>query len=112
MKCYNHPDRDAVGVCIKCGKAVCAEDSIVVDGKLYCKDCNKSAETGPVFSSSKRLYKSRKNKLLCGVCGGIADYLNIDPTIIRVLWVLFCLAGGSGVIAYIILCLIVPEEPA
>lgn len=108
MKCYYHPDRDAVGVCVKCGKAVCAEDSVIIDGKLYCKECGKTIGSP---GTSKKLYKSRKNKILCGVCGGLADYFGIDPTIIRVIWVLFCLAGGSGVIAYIILCLVMPEEP-
>ncbi len=108
MKCYYHPDKDAVGVCVRCGKAVCAEDSVIIDGKLYCKECSKTiGSTGP----SKKLYKSRRNKILCGICGGLADYFGIDPTIIRVIWILFCLAGGSGVIAYIILCLVMPEEP-
>lgn len=57
----------------------------------------------------KRLYKSTKNRMVCGVCGGIAEYLNIDPSIIRVLWVLFACAGGSGLIAYIIIAIILPE---
>ena len=39
MKCYNHPDREAVGVCVGCGKAVCQECAVEVDGKIYCKDC-------------------------------------------------------------------------
>ena len=59
----------------------------------------------------KRLYRSTKNRRLCGVCGGIGDYFNIDPVIVRLLWILFTLAGGGGIIAYIIACLIVPEEP-
>jgi len=59
----------------------------------------------------KRLYRSRTNRRLCGVCGGIGEYFNIDPVIIRLLWILVTLAGGGGIIAYIIACLIVPEEP-
>lgn len=109
MKCYNHPDKDAVGVCVNCGKAVCAEDSVVIDGKLYCKDCSPSQSQKT--SEEKKLLRSRKNRILCGVCGGIGEYLKIDPTIIRVIWLFFVLAGGSGIIAYIILCLIIPEEP-
>ena len=50
----------------------------------------------------KRLYKSGKNKVLCGVCGGIAEYFNIDPTLVRLGWIVFCALGGSGVLAYII----------
>ena len=58
----------------------------------------------------KRLYKSNVNKMLDGVCGGIAEYLNMDPTLIRLGWVLFCALGGSGIIAYIIAAIIMPEE--
>ncbi|MBO4213834.1 MAG: PspC domain-containing protein [Lachnospiraceae bacterium] len=57
---------------------------------------------------NKRLRKSEERKI-CGVCGGIAEYLNVDPTVIRLLWVLFCLAGGSGIIAYIIAAVIMPD---
>lgn len=57
----------------------------------------------------KRLYKSNMNKMLCGVCGGIAEYFNIDPTLVRLGWVIFSLAGGSGVLAYIIAAIIIPD---
>ena len=59
----------------------------------------------------KRLYKSNVNKMLDGVCGGIAEYLNMDPTLIRLGWVLFCALGGSGIIAYIIAAIIIPRNP-
>ena len=55
----------------------------------------------------KRLYKSRNNKMICGVCAGIADYFNIDPSIVRVLWAVLALAAGTGVLAYIA-CAIIP----
>jgi phage shock protein PspC (stress-responsive transcriptional regulator) len=58
----------------------------------------------------KRLYRSKKNKMLAGVCGGIAEYFNIDPTLIRLLWVLFALMAGGGLIAYIIAAIIIPSE--
>lgn len=48
--------------------------------------------------------------MLAGVCGGIAEYFNIDPTVIRLAWVLFSLCGGSGVLAYIIAAIIIPKE--
>lgn len=57
---------------------------------------------------SKRLYKS-KNRMLAGVCGGIAEYFSIDPTLIRLAWIVFCALGGSGVLAYIIAALVIPE---
>jgi len=59
----------------------------------------------------KRLYKSRNDKKISGVCGGIANYFDIDPTLVRIAWVLFSLAYGSGIIAYIIFALVMPEEP-
>lgn len=57
----------------------------------------------------KRLYKSRNNKMICGVCAGIADYFNIDPSIMRVLWAVLALAAGTGVLAYIACAIILPE---
>lgn len=59
----------------------------------------------------KRLYRSRIDRRIAGVCGGIAQYINLDVTIVRLLWALFCLAGGSGLIAYIAAAIIIPEEP-
>jgi phage shock protein C len=56
----------------------------------------------------KRLYRSRKHKLIAGVCGGLAEYFNIDPVIVRILWVVFF---HIGLLAYIILWVIVPEAP-
>ena len=57
----------------------------------------------------KRLYKSRNNKMICGVCAGNADYFNIDPSIVRVLWAVLALAAGTGVLAYIACAIILPE---
>jgi phage shock protein C len=59
----------------------------------------------------KRLYRSLDERMLAGVCGGLAEYFNMDPTLIRVLFVILSLAGGPGIVAYIILAIIVPEEP-
>ena len=58
----------------------------------------------------KRLYRSKTNRTIAGVCGGIGEYFNIDPTIVRLLWIGFCLAGGAGIIFYIAALIIVPEE--
>ena len=57
-----------------------------------------------------RLVKSRTNKLLTGVCGGIGELIGIDPTIIRLIWAALSLAGGSGVILYILAAVIIPED--
>ncbi len=58
---------------------------------------------------NKKLAKSRNDRKLCGVCGGFAEYLNLDPTVVRLIWVLLAIAAGSGVLAYIICALIMPE---
>ena len=59
----------------------------------------------------KKLYRSRTDKKLCGVCGGLAKYFNIDPTIVRLALVLCVLFAGFGILAYIIAALVIPEEP-
>ena len=58
----------------------------------------------------KKLYLG-KDKKLCGVCSGIGEYLEVDATVIRLAWIVFCLMGGSGVLAYIIAALIIPKNP-
>ncbi len=57
----------------------------------------------------KKLYKSNTDKKLCGVCGGIAEYFDVDSTIIRLAWVLLTLFVGCGIIAYIIAALVMPK---
>ena len=58
----------------------------------------------------KRLYRSRDSRMLCGVCGGIADYFNVDPTLIRLGLVLLA-CTGSGILAYFIAAIIIPDQP-
>ena len=59
----------------------------------------------------KKLYKVGQGKMLDGVCAGIAEYFNVDPTVIRLAWVVFDLMGGAGVLAYIICAIIFPRKP-
>lgn len=58
----------------------------------------------------KRLYKIENGKKVDGVCGGIAEYFDIDPTLIRLLWIIFTCCGGSGIIAYIIAAIVMPRK--
>ncbi len=60
----------------------------------------------------KKLYRSQTNKKIAGVCGGLANYLNIDPTIVRLIWALVVLCAGAGLLAYIVCALIIPQEPS
>ncbi len=60
--------------------------------------------------SGKKLYRSRDDKFLAGVCGGLADYFNMDSNLIRILWIILILFKGAGVLVYLIAWLIIPEE--
>lgn len=60
---------------------------------------------------TKKLYRSSTDKKLAGVAGGIAEYFNVDPTLVRILFVVFSLAGGPGLLLYGILWLVMPEAP-
>jgi phage shock protein C len=61
---------------------------------------------------AKKLYRSLKDRKIAGVCGGIGEYFDTDPTLIRLLAVALVLAGGSGILGYILAWIIVPEAPA
>jgi phage shock protein PspC (stress-responsive transcriptional regulator) len=58
----------------------------------------------------KKLFRSRTNKKLLGVCGGIGEFFDVDPTIIRLLWIFGFFAVGLGLIAYLIAAIVIPEE--
>ena len=59
----------------------------------------------------KKLYRNSQNRIIAGVCAGLAEYLNIDPTIVRVIWALVSISG-AGLLAYLICALIIPEKPS
>lgn len=59
----------------------------------------------------RKLTKSNGNRMLAGVCGGIAEYFGIDATLVRLGWVLLCALGGSGVLTYLIAAIIIPRSP-
>jgi len=90
---------------------------------MFCPQCGKEYETRVNFCchcgaalfapsiSRKTLYRSRTNKRIAGVCGGFAHYLDLDPSLVRILWVLLVIFAGCGILAYIIAWIIMPEEP-
>ena len=57
----------------------------------------------------KKLYRSQTNKKLAGVCGGLGEYLNVDPTVIRLIWAILCVCAGVGLLAYLIAALVIPS---
>jgi phage shock protein C len=60
---------------------------------------------------TRKLYRSKTNRQVAGVCGGLAQYFNMDVTLIRVLFVLLAVLGGSGIVLYLAMWIIVPKEP-
>ncbi len=58
----------------------------------------------------KRIYRSQKDRILSGICGGFADYFHVDPSVIRLVWIFFTLFGGSGILAYVLAIVIIPNE--
>ena len=88
--------------CPKCGK----EYSQKVN---FCCHCGTAMYT-PV-RAQKKLALSRRDKKIAGVCGGFAEYLELDPTLVRLLWVLMAFFGGWGLIAYLVAWIVMPLEP-
>jgi phage shock protein C len=64
-----------------------------------------------IVDMEKRLYRSRNDRKLAGICGGIAEYYGWDPTLVRVAWIVLTLLGGSGILIYLIMWLVMPEAP-
>lgn len=89
--------------CNACGKAI-AEDA------RYCTYCGTVVGSAP---RSKQLIRSRSNRKIAGVCAGFGHYLDLDISLVRILWVFVTLMAGGfpGVVAYILAWIIVPEEP-
>jgi phage shock protein C len=97
-------------ICPNCQKDIAA-------GSRFCYNCGaKQPETAtppapPVYSARKRFVRSTNDRKIAGVCAGVADYFDMDPTIVRVLWLLATLVPGPNIIAYIVLWIAVPEGP-
>jgi phage shock protein PspC (stress-responsive transcriptional regulator) len=76
------------------------------------KESSGKTESTPLLSGMNNIYRSRNNRLIAGICGGIGEYFNIDPAIIRLVWILASFASiGLGLIVYLILIFVFPERP-
>lgn len=89
----------------------------IADHSNFCYSCGARLVAGAAGVASpaapaKRLTRSSIDKKIAGVCGGLAEYFDIDPTLIRVLWLLLVLCGGTGVLAYLILWIALRVAPA
>jgi phage shock protein C len=100
-------------ICPKCQKEI-------ADGSKFCYNCgakliaDASAAPSPTYTAppAKRLMRSSRDKKLGGVCAGLADYFDLDPTIVRVVWLLAVLLAGTGFLVYLILWIVLPLAPA
>jgi phage shock protein C len=63
------------------------------------------------MAETRKLYRSRSNRQIAGVCGGLAEYFNLDATLLRVLFIVLAVLGGSGIVLYLAMWIIVPREP-
>jgi phage shock protein C len=63
------------------------------------------------MNSPKKLYRSKKDVWIAGVCGGLGEYLGVDTMTIRILWLIFTVLGGSGILIYLLCWLLIPVEP-
>ena len=99
-------------ICPSCQKEV-------ADGSKFCYNCGRQlaadvagAASSPVGPQPvKRLMRSSRDKKIGGVCAGLADYFDVDPTIVRVVWLLAIFFGGTGLLAYIVLWIVLPLAP-
>ncbi|MGC1182502.1 PspC domain-containing protein [Legionella sp.] len=64
-----------------------------------------------LIKSYKRLWRSRRDRKIAGVCGGIGEYFKVDPTWIRITFIIFLLLGGSALLIYVLMWILVPLEP-
>jgi phage shock protein PspC (stress-responsive transcriptional regulator) len=98
-------------ICPNCQKEI-------ADHSNFCYNCGTrlvaSAPTPPAYCAPtpKRLTRSTTNKKIAGVCGGLAEYFDLDPTLVRIVWLLLVLFAGTGVLAYLILWIALPPAPA
>jgi phage shock protein C len=77
----------------------------------FTRDGKREEQTMGTVAQTRKLYRSRTDRKLAGVCGGLAQYFNTDATLIRVLFVVLALLGGPGLVIYLLMWILVPEEP-
>jgi phage shock protein C len=90
--------------CPKCGRAY--EEQV-----NFCCQCGAALFPPAAPRKEKKLTRSRRDKKIAGVCGGLAEYLEADPTLVRFVWVMIALFGGWGLIGYLVAWLVIPLEP-
>jgi phage shock protein C len=92
--------------CSNCGK-------IIGDSSVFCQFCGARVAQGPPFTipSGRRFARYSNDKKIAGVCGGVARYFDLDSSLVRALWLLCILLGGTGLVAYVVLWIAMPLDP-
>ncbi len=125
MECYVHPDQAAVGACVACGNFVCDVCRVSIKSRIYCKACVERGDAVPPSqpaedrshrrnrppSGSGPLTRSRTDRMIAGVCGGLARQFDLDVNVVRLLFALISIFTGffPGVVVYIVLWAVLPE---
>src|SRR5579863_7180455 len=103
-----------------CGRPIMICNSCqrnIADGSKFCYNCGArqvmtgAPDVASVSGGPRKLMRSSTDKKLGGVCAGLADYFDMDPTLVRVLWLLVVLCGGTGLLVYVILWIVLPLAP-
>jgi phage shock protein C len=90
--------------CPQCGKEY-------TEAVNYCSQCGTTLHQKAANRAPKKLALSRTDKKIAGVCGGFAEYLDMDPTLVRLIWVIMALFVGWGVVGYLVAWIVMPEAP-
>ncbi len=109
MNCYVHKDRPSVAACVSCGNLICTECDVLVNNRHYCKECLSRTSR---IAGMKFLRRSRTNRMISGICGGIGEYFGVDPVWIRVATVILAVMTWifPVLIIYLALIFIIPKE--
>ncbi|MDR3763857.1 MAG: PspC domain-containing protein [Acidobacteriota bacterium] len=90
--------------CVQCGKDL-------GEGAAFCQYCGAPVAPLPYVAPKKRFARFRAEKKIAGVCSGVARHFDLDPSLVRAVWLLCVLLGGTGLLAYIILWIVMPLDP-
>ena len=109
MKCFTHKENDTIAVCVGCGNFICSECDVLIKGKHYCKSC---LSRRGAFLRGRTLKRAKEGKMLAGICAGIARYFDVDPGLVRVIFVILGITTGivPFLLIYGILMLVMPQE--
>ncbi|RIE16514.1 PspC domain-containing protein [Candidatus Cryosericum septentrionale] len=99
------------GTCVPTQPSVASGEQGPIQDKWQHPQAERPVSSGLGYDSSRRLYRSHRNQVIGGVAAGVAEYFDIDPTIVRIAWALLGMAWGTGILVYLICWLVIPLNP-